>query len=270
MFGFFQNRRRQKLLAEPFPEWWDALLRRNVAHYAMLSPAELVKLRDTLRVLVAEKTWEGRGGLHMTDEIKITVAAGIALILLGIEHDYFSRVDSILVYPGAFQTPNEEDDWEDDFISEQVIEGQAVYRGPVILGWKQVLDESRDPSYGANVVIHEFAHQLDFLDGAIDGTPPLPTKADEARWEQVMTAAYKEHVGLLDQRRNTYFTEHAGESESEFFADASEAFFCDPRGLAEEVPEVYELLMAYYRIDPRTWAWPESAAISEWRGSPQE
>ena len=186
----------------------------------------------------------------------MTVAAGIALILLGLAHDYFSRVDSILVYPGAFQTPNEEDDWEDDFISERVIEGQAVYRGPVILGWKQVLDESRDPSYGANVVIHEFAHQLDFLDGSIDGTPPLPSRAEEERWERVMTAAYRDHLDQLKRRGQTYFTEHAGENESEFFADASEAFFCDPHGMAEEAPEVYELLKDYYKIDPRTWAWP--------------
>ena len=257
MFGFFQNRRRQKLLNEPFPEWWEAILHRNVGHYPLLPPGERAKLRDTLRVLVAEKSWEGRGGQHITDEVKITIAAGIALILLGIEHDYFSRVDSILVYPGAFQTPNEEDDWEDDFISERVIEGQAVYRGPVILGWKQVLDESRDPSCGANVVIHEFAHQLDFLDGAIDGTPPLASKAEEANWERVMTVAYREHLEQLKLRRDTYFTEHAGENESEFFADASEAFYCDPHGLYEEVAEVYELLMGYYKVDPRTWAWPE-------------
>lgn len=258
MFGFFQNRRRQKLLAEPFPDWWEAILRRNVAHYAMLSEGERAKVRDILRVLIAEKSWEGRGGLHITDEIKITIAAVSSLVLLGIEHDYFSRVDAILVYPGSFQTPNLEDDWEDDFISETVAEGQAVYRGPVILGWRHVLDESRDPSCGHNVVIHEFAHQLDFLDGAIDGTPPLATPADEANWAKVMTAAFRHHQDLLKRGRKTFFTQQAGDDETEFFAAASESFYCQPHDLDAVAPAVYELLMGYYRVDPRAWAWPES------------
>ena len=75
MFGFFQKRRRQKLLAEPFPDWWEAILRRNVAHYPLLSESERATLRDTLRIFVAEKTWEGCGGQHITDEIKITISA---------------------------------------------------------------------------------------------------------------------------------------------------------------------------------------------------
>ncbi len=255
MFGFFQKRRRQKLLAEPFPDWWEAILRRNVAHYPLLSEPERAKLRDTLRIFCAEKTWEGCGGQHITDEIKITISAAASLLLLGMEHDYFARVDSIIVYPDTFQTPRPEDDWEDDFLSEKVAEGQAVYRGPVLLGWKHVIAESRDPDLGHNVVIHEFAHQLDFLDGTTNGTPPLATEAEEERWAKVMTAALEAHRKELDRRRRepTFFSEQAGDDETEFFADASEAFYCRPHDLLGEAPEVYELLMGYYRVDPRRW-----------------
>ena len=232
MFGFFTNRRRRKLLAAPFPPHWEVVLRRNVGHYPLLSDPERATLRDITRVLVAEKTWEGVGGLFVTDEIKLTVAAQAALLLLGMTHDYYGRVAAVVVYPGAFRTPREEDGWEDDGLSEDPLSGQAVYRGPVILSWDEVLAEGRDPDGGHNVVVHEFAHQLDFLDGGIDGTPPLADPDLARRWGPVMQAAFDAHlaaVGRGDPDR--FFTDHAADDEAEFFADASEAFFCRPHSL---------------------------------------
>jgi Mlc titration factor MtfA (ptsG expression regulator) len=253
MFSFFRDRRRRKLLAEPFPPYWDAVLKRNVGHYPRLAPAEQARLRDTTRILVAEKQWESAGGLHVTEEMKVTIAAQAALLVLGVGHEYYTRVPSVVVYPGAFRTPNREDDWEDDELSDTVSAGQAVYRGPVILSWDEVLTEGRDPTCGYNVVVHEFAHQLDYLDGAIDGTPPLDDKALEAKWKAVMQAAFDAHRSALDRRAETFFTEHAAENETEFFADASEAFFCRPHDLRGEEPGVYELLAAYFRVDPTRW-----------------
>lgn len=253
MFSFFRKRRRRKLLDEPFPPWWEQILVRNVGHYPRLSPSEQAKLRDIARVLIAEKKWEGVGGLFCTDEIKVTVAAQAALLLLGIEHDYYPRVASVVVYPDNFRTPNPEDDWEDDELSDDILSGQAVYRGPVILAWRDVLDEGRDPACGANVVVHEFAHQLDFLDNEGNGTPPLADKAAERHWHAVMQAAYDAHRKELASGAETFFTEHAGDDETEFFADATEAFYCDPHGLLEVAPAVYELLKGYYRVDPTAW-----------------
>ena len=254
MFGFFRDRRRRKLLAEPFPTWWEAVLKRNVGHYALLPPAEQAKLRDIARVLIAEKTWEGCGGLHVTDEMKVTVAALAALLLLGFDHhDYFARVSSIVVYPTGFRTPRPEDDWEDDQLSDTEIDGQAVYRGPVILSWDHVLEECRDPNAGYNVVIHEFAHQLDFLDGEQNGTPPLATKEAEATWVRAMSAALASHRAELDKGRETFLSEQAGDDETEFFADVAEAFFCNPHGLADEYPEVFAVVSDYFRLDPRKW-----------------
>ncbi|MDB5313117.1 MAG: hypothetical protein JWO38_7319 [Gemmataceae bacterium] len=252
-FSWLRNRRRRKLLAQPFPIRWEGFLRQNVAHYPRLSAAEQARLRDITRVLVAEKKWEGGRGLFVTEEMKVTIAAQAALLLVGADHDYYARVDSFVVYPGAFRTPVLEDAWEDDDLSDQELDGQAVYRGPVIVSWEDVLPEGREPDYGYNLVIHEFAHQLDFLDNLVNGTPPLGDPALEARWRYVMTVAFEDHRRALAEGDDLFFTEHAASSETEFFADATEAFFCRPEDMKEMYPEVYQLLEAYYRVDPVKW-----------------
>ncbi len=253
MFGFFRNRRRRKMLAEPFPPYWEGILQRNVGHYPRLPPEAQAALRDLARIFIAEKSFEGCGGQHITDEVKVTIAAQACLLLLSLDHELYSRVPTIIVYPSEFQTPNEEDGWEDDHLSDRVAEGQAVYRGPVILGWKYVLEEGRDPECGHNVVLHEFAHQLDFLDSSTDGTPPLDDPEMEARWRTVMTVALAQHRRDIDRGGETFFSEEAAENETEFFADATEAFYCRPHDLVGEAPDVFELLKSYYRVDTRAW-----------------
>src|SRR6476646_3265516 len=106
IFSWLKTRRRRRLLATPFPTDWLAYLERNVAMYGLLNEAERARLRDDLRVLVAEKSWEGCGGLAITDEMKVTIAAQASLLLLAVEHDYFSRVRSILVYPAGYESPD--------------------------------------------------------------------------------------------------------------------------------------------------------------------
>lgn len=253
MFSWFQNRRRRKLLAEPFPAWWEPFLVNNVGHFPRLTPPEQAKLRDLTRVLVAEKSWEGCNGLMVTAEMKVTIAAQAALLLLGIDHDYYARVSSIVIYPAAFRTPVAEDGWEDDELSDHELAGQAVYRGPVILSWRELLPEGRNPHDGYNVVVHEFAHQLDFFDGSINGTPPLADRELEKRWKYVMSVAFEDHRRAVKRNEETFFTEHAADDETEFFADASEAYFCRPADMLDLYPEIYQLLGAYYRVDPLKW-----------------
>ncbi len=254
MFSWLRNRRRKRLLAEPFPPHWDAILRANVAHYPRLSTAEQAKFRDAARVLVAEKGWEPARGFHVTEEMKLTIAAQAGLMLVGqAEHDYFARVPSVVVHPGEFRRPDPEDDTVEDEVTDEIVDGLANYRGSVVVGWEQVKAEARDPDAGYSVVIHEFAHQLDFLDEYSDGTPPLPTKADSERWAAVMSAALARHRKELERGRETFFSEQAGDSESEFFADASEAFFCRPGDLVEEERDVYAILSKFFGVDPKSW-----------------
>lgn len=261
VFSWWRKRRRQKLLAEPFPAWWLPHLERNVGHYPRLTPAEQSRLQDITRILIAEKQWLARGGLlSVTEEMRVTIAAQAALLLLGADRGYFPRVQRVVVFPTEFRTPVAGDDWEDDFLSDIPHAGQAVDCGPVLLAWDEVLHEGRDPQAGFNVVVHEFAHQLDFVDGLALGTPPLGRRDLETRWKYVFAVAFADHRrATREQHEPTFFTPHAAESEAEFFADASEAFYCRPRDLKELYPAIYELLAAYYRVDPLAW-WGDSAA----------
>jgi Mlc titration factor MtfA (ptsG expression regulator) len=253
IFSWLRTRRRRKLLAEPFPVRWQGFLDKNVGHYALLSAAEQARLRDATRILVAEKRWQGRGGLFISEEMRVTIAAQAALLLLGTDHGYFGRVRDVFVFPGEFRTPRPEDDWEDDLLSETPLAGQAWERGHVMLAWDQVLSEGRNPEAGYNVVVHEFAHQLDYADDITAGVPDLGDAALEGRWRYVMSVAFADHCRAIRGKDETLFTPHAADSEVEFFADATEAYFCRAVDLKELHPEMYQLFAAYYRSDPVKW-----------------
>lgn len=251
LFSWLRARRRRKLLAEPFPAWWQPHLDRNVGHSALLPAAERARLGDIARVLIAEKRWLGRGGLFVTEEMKVTIAGQAALLLLGADRGFYPYTRDVVVFPTEFRTPTALDDWEDDELSDVGSAGQAVDRGPVLLAWDDVLREGRDPAAGFNVVLHEFAHQLDFAEGISRGAPALGDAALEGRWKYVMTVAFADHRrAIRDGAADAFFTPHAADDEAEFFADLTEAFFCRPHDLRATHPELHRLLAAYYRLDP--------------------
>jgi Mlc titration factor MtfA (ptsG expression regulator) len=249
-FSWLKRRQRRRLLEQPFPPEWLGYLEANVALYRRLSPEEQGRLRDDLRVFAAEKNWEGCGGQPMTDEVKVTVAAQACLPLLNLEgHDYFARVLSILVYPHEFFDRERPDPV--GLVEEEVdLLGEAHYRGPVVLSWEDVLFEGRHPEYGRNVVLHEFAHQLDMLDGLVDGTPPLASEPQRRRWREVMTREFDRLLKAADRGRRTLLDPYGATNEGEFFAVATECFFTEPDALQGRHPELYELLRDYYRQDP--------------------
>jgi Mlc titration factor MtfA (ptsG expression regulator) len=212
-------------------------------------------LQDLTRVLVDEKKWEGTKGLTVTEEMKVTIAAQASLLLLGLtDRDYFVRVASVLIYPREFEVPDRDEFGDiDDTFPASVADGQSVKRGPVILSWEHALFEGRNPTCGHNVVIDEFAHQLDDLDGLANGTPPLADAALAQKWRYVMQTSFDEHRASQRRKEETFFTDHAGDNLTEFFADATEAFYCSPADLRDEYPEVYMLLAGYFQVDPVKW-----------------
>jgi Mlc titration factor MtfA (ptsG expression regulator) len=256
IFSWLRNRRRRKLLAEPFPLRWGNIIERNVGHFAILPAPLQARLRDATRILLAEKEWLGRGGHFINEEMKVTIAAQAALLLLGNERDYFRRTREVVVFPHEIRTPVAEDDWEDDMLSDRLAAGLAVQRGTVLLSWEEVLRESRDPAAGYNVVIHEFAHQLDFAEEVSSGTPELNDRDLESRWKYAMAVAFADHRRAVKAgAADLFFTPHAAADEREFFADLTEAFFCRPLDLRELHGELYQLLAAYYRLVPAGWGW---------------
>lgn len=243
------ERRRARLLATPFPAGWGLILAENVRAYRWLDAAEQEHLRDLVQVFVAEKHWEGCNGLVIDDEMRVTIAGCAALLMLGRDHDLMRGVETILVYPSTVVLPERPASFFDGrprVVGEGThVLGLAQHRGPVVLAWDSVLRGARNEADGANVVIHEMAHQIDFLDGAADGTPPLPSTAARRAWAEVCSAVYL----AVKSGEEHFLRDYAGTNEAEFFAVASEAFFERPKRLAHEIPALYDLLRAFYNLD---------------------
>ena len=254
IFSWFRNRRRRKLLARPFPDEWHEVLERNVQHYARLDSSEQAKLRDDLRVLVAEKTWIGIDDLVVTDEMKVTIAAQASLLLLHIDHDYFAQTDEIILHPTSYQTAQQYRrgglivDASPDYL------GQAYYRGPVVLSWASALAGGRDQDDGRNLVLHEFAHKLDMADDLSDGTPVLNNRGQYKKWVEVMTHAFNELCDRTDRRKATLLDKYGSTNEAEFFACATECFFEKPTKLRKKHRDLYDVLQEYYKQDPQARA----------------
>lgn len=254
MFSWLSDHRRKKLAEEPFPAEWEEIVRRNVTHYCMLDPAERTRLQAFIRIFIAEKRWEGAGGLELTDEIEVTIAAQACLLLIGLPHDFYRNVLSILVYPSTVVPPQRKlGHFEVALAPLEIahpIIGQAFRQGPVILIWDAVLHGSRHPEQGHNVVYHEFAHKLDMLDGAADGTPPLRDRDEYRDWVTVCSREYLRLRHAAEAGRKSFLNAYAATSEAEFFAVATEQFFDQPLRMKELAPDLYRVLKEYYRQDP--------------------
>jgi Mlc titration factor MtfA (ptsG expression regulator) len=249
IFGWLRRRRRRKLLRRPFPPSWRGYLQ-TLPVYAHLDADEQSRLEGIARVLIAEKNWEGCGGLVVTDEMRVVIAAQAALLLLEIEHDYFDDVASILVFPTSYETPFETHVGDGIVGEGYAHQGEAWYRGPVVLAWDAARHGPIDPRDGHNLVLHEFAHHLDASNGFFDGTPLLDRRAAYKEWARVMNAAFERLQDDVDADRRTVLDPYGATNEAEFFAVATETFFEKPRRLARKHPELYEVLRSYYRQDP--------------------
>jgi hypothetical protein len=248
IFSWLRRRRRAKLLLEPFPDEWRPWLE-ALPFYAGLDEEERQRLHPILRVIVAEKTWEGCGGLDLTDEMRVTIAAQAALLLLGIEHEYYRRVHSILVYPSAYSTGRA--GGHTGIVGDDSVNaGEAWYRGPVILSWDAARHGAIDPKDGRNLVFHEFAHKLDMMDGFVNGTPPLHRREDYRVWSRIMTEEYRALTEAARKGRKTVLDRYGATNEAEFFAVATEAFFEKPVQMSRRHEGLYDLLRTYYRQDP--------------------
>jgi Mlc titration factor MtfA (ptsG expression regulator) len=253
MFGWLQERHRRQIVECPFPESWNAILERNVAHWKFLDDAERVHLRSLIQVFVAEKQWDGCGGLALTDEIQVTIAGLACLLLLGLDHMLYSNVRTICVYPSTVVAPGERS--ADSYaitIQEPAVPiyGQSILRGPVVLVWEPVLRGALHPERGHNVVYHEFAHKLDMLDGCINGTPPLADRTRYQRWVEVCTREYNVLRRCASKGKRTLVDTYGATNPGEFFAVITECFFDKPLQMRRQHLELYSLLQEFYRQDP--------------------
>lgn len=205
------------------------------------------RLRVLARQFLAEKEFHGAQGFVLTDEVVLCIALQACLLILNLDLAAYRGWVGVVVYSGDFLIPREVTD-EAGVVHEydEPALGEAWPGGPVVLSWS----EDSEDAGGANVVIHEFAHKLDMLNGVVDGRPLLPEGLDPIAWSADIEAARASVARLVTRGLPTYLDPYAAEDAAEFFAVASEAFFDDPRGLQRAHPKVYELLARFYRQDP--------------------
>ena len=244
-------RRRARVRAQAFPAAWRRILRQRVPAVARL-PADLQRqLKQHLQVFLAEKSFVACAGQAITDEVRVVIAAQACLLLLGqARPDYYPRLRQVLVYPGAFAVQAVQPG-AGGVVHEQrqALAGQSWAHGQVVLGWAEVLAGAADPADGQNVVVHEFAHQIDQDKGVADGRPWRPGKGQRQRWAAVMGDA----LAQLQATPSALISSYGASDAAEFFAVVSELFFEQPHALAAEAPAVYRELALLYQLNPLTW-----------------
>lgn len=243
------RRRHTRLQATPLPPAWREIAARRVPLTTRLSDAEQATLEGLVQLFLDDKTFEGCGGLVLTDEIRVTIAAQACLLLIGLEvDDPYPDLDVIRVYPASVQIPRKErDGWV-------VIDGAIPHlglssRGFVVLTWDAARQGAADPSDGHNVVLHEFAHQLDSASGPSDGAPSMPSNLYRP-WAKVLGHAYDQLLHDVHDARPNVLDPYGTTNPAEFFAVVTEAFFEQPAQLRGENPELYDVLVRYFRQDP--------------------
>ena len=225
----------RRLVAEHFPLW------RRV-------PADIrADAEGWMRVFLAEKAFEACGGIgEITDGMRLAIAAPACLLIARRPEDYYERLRTVLVYPDAYVVA---DEWG----LEDIRLGESWGTGSVVLAWSSVLAGDANPEDGLNVVLHEFAHQIDQEDGPADGVPELDDAEDHGRWSQVFRPAYEAFCEQVEAGKRTVMDDYGAESPAEFFAVATETFFERARALRRDEPALYGELAAFYRMDPAEW-----------------
>lgn len=246
--------RRSALRAKPLPVEWVPHLERNLALYRRLPVDLRGRLHGYVNEFVGCVNFEGAGGLDLDDEIRVTIAGQACMLLLGREAPCYPRLMSVVVYPGAYVGRKYRE------VGGRPVQGQAVHLGEswgvgtVVLSWDHVRRGAADSRDGENVVLHEFAHQLDTEDGRADGAPVLDSSGAYVAWSRVLAAAFEDLQRRLDRDRQTILDSYGATNPAEFFAVATEAFFERPRKLREHRAELYGVLQDYFRMDPASWS----------------
>jgi Mlc titration factor MtfA (ptsG expression regulator) len=249
--------RRRRLRDNAFPTAWRKILRRRVPLVRRL-PAHLqLQLKKHMQVFIAEKGFIGCAGVRITDEIRVVIAAQACLLILNRSSNYFRNVRQILVYPGAFVVNRSTTDGAGVLQEHRrALAGESWSQGQVILSWQDALEGAAVWDDGRNVVIHEFAHQLDQENGAAHGAPPPApgdTEHNAERWSQVFHAAYAQLQDEMRQGHMGLLNHYGAHDPAEFFAVVSEVFFEQGRALALAYPALYRELRGYYKVDPAGW-----------------
>jgi len=250
MFSFLKRRRRERVLkAAQLDEtaWAQELQAYNFTR--VLNAAERARLRELVLLFLSEKPINAAGDLNLDDRARLSIAIQACMLILNLDLDWYRTWVEVIVYPAEFVARRDEVDEAGVVHSvTEPMSGESWGHGTVVLSWADVMQAGKGAGY--NVVMHEFAHQLDMLNGEPDGYPPLHAGMSREQWTQVFSAAYEHFCKRVDAWEETPIDEYAAEDPGEFFAVMSEAFFETPQAVRDEYPDVYQQLAKFYRQDP--------------------
>jgi Mlc titration factor MtfA (ptsG expression regulator) len=253
MFDWWRRLSRKEVIAEPFPQRFHELIVRRLPCAKVLSDEELEKLEALVRIFNSEKNFEAAGGLTLTEEMRVVIAARACLLVLhrvDLDDPLYPDLDTVIVYPSTYRVREERREGYVVVEDEHTRLGESWTRGMVVLSWDAVASGAANSADGKDVVLHEFAHQLDAEDGAMDGTPELDDFERYSVWSKVAGAEYAKLLDDVERRRKTSIDAYGATNAPEFFAVVVEQFFEKPAALERRHPELYAELAAFFRFDP--------------------
>lgn len=253
LYFLYARLRDRAMRAQPFPSEWEPALEQGLPIYHALTEDQQVRLKTLIKIFIARKKFYGCAGLTVTDEMRVVIAAQACLLLLNHGGRVYPKLNSVLIYPSAFRVQHQahQEDGTVDTAGRDLA-GESWSNGKVILSWDNVERGVSDFTDGNNVVLHEFAHQLDSASGSTNGAPTL-RKNSYRTWSNVFSSNFNNLRKRAQRRRATVMDTYGATNPAEFFAVATETFFEKPHDLKARRPELYEELMQYYQMDPRDW-----------------
>jgi len=238
----------KKLKSTPFPLAYKNILQ-NIHQYKVLSPTHKEKLHLLILLYIDQKEFVG-AKMTINDEIKVIIAFYACLMRLGFDLGEKDHVSTIIVYPEHFIVNNGHTSGGIYHNETSVLEGQSA-NGTVVISWQDIKHDLAQQQK-ENVIIHEFAHELDFEDGFADGTPVLEGSRYKI-WSEIFSKAFDTLKAQLDHgdvsEKSVFLGSYALKNEAEFFAVCSERFFGTPQALKVYFPDIYQELKLFYRLD---------------------
>ena len=238
---------RAAVMAEPLDEQARHLLRAHMPLFDRVPATLRPKLESLMQMFMSELSFEPCGGLHeVSKEMRLVISAQACLLLLESGYEDFGRLRSVLVYPDAYRAHGDDED-------SSVRLGESWQTGSVVLAWQSVVQGAQNMEDGRNVVLHEFAHQLDQADGEADGLPRLKRRGDYRAWAEAFNRSYDQLCDRVNRGQKTVMDPYGATNPAEFFAVATETFFEKPAQLREDHEGVYRELVRFYGVDPGEW-----------------
>ncbi|PIK14803.1 M90 family metallopeptidase [Halobacteriovorax sp. JY17] len=255
MFNWFKNRRRKKYLEMEFSKEWLDILNKEMPLYITLNEQDKRELEATLKILYHEKEFIGAHGLLVTEEMKVLICAEASLLLLHRPKDYFPNVNTIVIYETTFCSEIRQPLAGGFSLSkkEARIGESNHHTKTVVLAWDSVKGQALNPHSGRNVVLHEFAHQLDSETGIVNGAPRLSSNSSYRAWANIMSSEFNHLKDDIKHHHKTFIDQYGATSGAEFFAVITESFFEKPITFKRKHPDLYDQLQGFYKQDPTSY-----------------